>query len=67
MDQIEETAGFRPRGRVLKTGTTYHSPDFSTLSAAKSRKKHAAKRKISPKKSSKERDFCVEELFLTDP
>ncbi len=70
MGEGRETHDFYGPKRVhlagFLTGSRYRPPEFSTISAAKSRNRRRRKPKASSKPFNKTKDFSVADLFLTD-
>ena len=70
MDEHGESHSFCSEKRVLSADlpldSRYQPPGFTTISAAKIRKKRPKKPPAGPKKLNKNKNFRIEDLFLTD-
>jgi len=70
MDEHRESHSFCGEKRVLSVDLSldsrYQPPEFTTISAAKARKKRPKKPTTGSKKFKKSKSFRIEGLFLTD-
>ena len=51
---------------AISAGIGYYAPEFKTISAAKTKKKRAKKLRKIVTKSNKNKDLCIDTLFMTD-